>query len=38
MEVQLLKPFGLNASDPKFCGLGLNLISKMIDQLEKLEK
>ena len=33
---ELLKPFGLNASDPEFWQLGLDLISQMIDQLEKL--
>ena len=34
---ELLKPFQLNASDPKFWSNGLNLISAMIDELESLE-
>ena len=33
----LLKPFGLDASDPTFWSKGLNLISSMIDELEELE-
>ena len=36
-HTELLKPFGLNASDPKFWELGLNLISDMIDELESLD-
>ena len=36
-HTELLKPFGLNASDPKFWELGLNLISNMIDELESLD-
>ena len=35
-HTELLKPFGLDATDPKFWGLGLELISKMIDELEEL--
>ena len=35
-HTELLKPFGLDATDPKFWGLGLELISKMIDELEAL--
>ena len=34
---ELLKPFQLDASDPKFWSKGLNLISSMIDELEALE-
>lgn len=33
----LLAPFGLDASDPKFWDKGLSMISDMIDELEKLE-
>jgi oligoendopeptidase F len=36
-HTELLKPFGLDASDPKFWELGLNLISNMIDELESLD-
>ena len=36
-HTELLKPFGLNASDPTFWSKGLNLISSMIDELEELE-
>jgi oligoendopeptidase F len=35
---ELLKPFGLDASDPKFWNKGLSVISKMIDDLEKMEE
>ena len=35
---KLLKPFGLDASDPMFWNKGLNLISRYIDELEKLDK
>ena len=34
---ELLAPFGLDASDPKFWDKGLNLISSMIDELEAME-
>ena len=34
---ELLKPFGLNANDPKFWNKGLSVITKMIDELEKME-
>ncbi|MEN8887873.1 MAG: M3 family oligoendopeptidase [Celeribacter marinus] len=34
---ELLKPFGLDASDPKFWDKGLSMISGMIDQLEAME-
>jgi oligoendopeptidase F len=34
---ELLKPFGLDASDPKFWNKGLSVISKMIDELESME-
>jgi oligoendopeptidase F len=33
---ELLAPFGLDASDPKFWGKGLSVISGFIDQLEAL--
>jgi oligoendopeptidase F len=35
---ELLKPFGLDATDPKFWQKGLSVISGMIDELEALEK
>ncbi len=34
----LLAPFGLDASDPKFWDKGLSLISSMIDELEAMEE
>ena len=34
---ELLAPFGLDASDPKFWDKGLSMISGMIDQLEAME-
>jgi len=34
---ELLAPFGLDASDPKFWDKGLNMISAMIDELEAME-
>ena len=34
---ELLKPFGLDATDPKFWDKGLSVISGMIDELEKME-
>lgn len=33
---ELLKPFGLDASDPEFWSKGLSVISGMIDELEEL--
>ena len=33
----LLAPFGLDASDPKFWDKGLSMISAMIDELEEME-
>jgi oligoendopeptidase F len=33
---ELLKPFGLDAKDPKFWGGGLSVISGMIDELERM--
>jgi len=33
----LLAPFGLDASDPKFWDKGLSMISNMIDELEAME-
>jgi len=35
---ELLKPFGLNAADPAFWTIGLNVISGFIDELEALEQ
>jgi oligoendopeptidase F len=34
---ELLKPFGLDASDPEFWSRGLSMISGMIDELEALD-
>ncbi|WP_417249901.1 M3 family oligoendopeptidase [Celeribacter sp.] len=34
---ELLKPFGLDASDPKFWDKGLSMISSFIDELEAME-
>jgi oligoendopeptidase F len=34
---ELLKPFGLDASDPGFWQIGLGVISNLIDELEALE-
>ncbi|MGR3344811.1 MAG: M3 family oligoendopeptidase [Paracoccaceae bacterium] len=34
---ELLAPFGLDASDPKFWDKGLSMISGMIDELESME-
>jgi oligoendopeptidase F len=34
---ELLAPFGLDASDPKFWGKGLKVIERLIDDLEKME-
>ncbi|WP_299354195.1 M3 family oligoendopeptidase [uncultured Shimia sp.] len=34
---ELLAPFGLDASDPKFWDKGLSMISEMIDELEAME-
>ena len=34
---ELLAPFGLDASDPKFWDKGLSMISSMIDELEAME-
>jgi oligoendopeptidase F len=33
---ELLKPFGLDATDPAFWGRGLSVVSGFIDELEKL--
>ena len=35
---ELLKPFSLDATDPSFWKRGLNLISKMIDELEEMDE
>ncbi len=35
---ELLAPFGLDASDPKFWDKGLSMISSMIDELEAMEE
>jgi oligoendopeptidase F len=34
---ELLEPFGLDASDPKFWDKGLSMISGFIDELEAME-
>ncbi len=34
---ELLKPFGLDARDPKFWSIGLSLIERMIGELEAME-
>jgi oligoendopeptidase F len=34
---ELLKPFGLDARDPKFWQTGLDLIDSMIGEIEKLD-
>ena len=34
---ELLKPFGLDASDPAFWGKGLSVVSGLIDELEALD-
>ncbi len=36
-HIELLAPFGLDASDPTFWGRGLNVISRMIDDLEAMD-
>ena len=36
-HTELLAPFGLDASDPKFWDKGLSMISAMIDELETME-
>jgi oligoendopeptidase F len=36
-HTELLAPFGLDATDPKFWSLGLGVIEGMIDELEALE-
>ena len=33
---ELLKPFGLDATDPHFWSLGLDVIAGMIDELERM--
>ena len=33
---ELLAPFGLDAADPEFWSLGLNVIARMIGELEEL--
>jgi oligoendopeptidase F len=35
-HAELLAPFGLDASDPSFWNIGLSLIERMIDELEKM--
>ena len=35
---ELLKPFNLDASDPKFWQMGLSVIEQMIDEIEELDK
>ena len=34
---ELLKPFGLDASDPKFWSMGLKVIEELIDELEAMD-
>ena len=34
---ELLKPFGLDATDPGFWDIGLSMIAGMIDELEAME-
>ena len=36
-HTELLKPFNLSAACPSFWDTGLNLISNMIDELERIE-
>jgi oligoendopeptidase F len=35
-HAELLKPFGLDATDPAFWDKGLSVISGMIDELERM--
>ena len=35
---ELLKPFGLDATDPSFWDKGLSMIEGLIDELEALDK
>ena len=35
---ELLKPFGLDATDPEFWQKGLSVISGMIDELERMDR
>ena len=35
---ELLKPFGLDATDPSFWSKGLSMIEELIDELEVLDK
>ncbi len=35
---ELLKPFGLDARDPKFWQGGLSVIERLIDELEALDR
>jgi oligoendopeptidase F len=37
-HAELLKPFGLDARDPKFWQGGLSVIERMIDEIEKLDR
>jgi oligoendopeptidase F len=34
---ELLAPFGLDARDPQFWSLGLSMIERLIDELEKTQ-
>ncbi len=34
---ELLAPFGLDAKDPEFWGMGLKVIEGLIDELEAME-
>jgi oligoendopeptidase F len=35
-HAELLKPFGLDATDPAFWGIGLGMIERMIEELEAM--
>jgi oligoendopeptidase F len=35
---ELLKPFGLDATDPKFWSMGLKVVEGLIDELEAMDK
>jgi oligoendopeptidase F len=34
---ELLAPFGLDATDPNFWAMGLGVVERLIDELEKYE-
>jgi oligoendopeptidase F len=35
--MEMLKPFGLDASDPNFWSMGLKVIEGLIDDLERMD-